>query len=84
LRYDIKSIILVQRPKDLDTACPLTLLQEKSSSANVKTFKNTEHSFSARSFSKGAFPLPRPPAKEDNTTDTSSKGVGQKQQSVEE
>jgi hypothetical protein len=29
LHSDIKSIILVQRPKDLDTATTLTLLQEK-------------------------------------------------------
>lgn len=28
LRADIKSVILVQRPGDLDTACSLALLQE--------------------------------------------------------
>ena len=29
LRHDIKSVVLLQRPKDLDTAATLALLQEE-------------------------------------------------------
>jgi hypothetical protein len=35
LRPDIKFVVLVQRPKTLDTAATLTLLQEEVSSARV-------------------------------------------------
>jgi hypothetical protein len=34
LRDDIKSIILVQRPYDLDIVCALALLQEEASSSH--------------------------------------------------
>jgi hypothetical protein len=38
LRADIKAIVLVLRPKDLDTACTVAMLQEEACSvAPVKT-----------------------------------------------
>jgi hypothetical protein len=58
LRHDIKFIILVQRPKDLDTACSLVLLWEESAATNIKVVKNIEHTFSTRPFSKGDFSCP--------------------------
>jgi hypothetical protein len=60
LHDDIKSVILVQRPPDLDTACCLALLQEETAVATPKFFKRIDTNFSPRP-SSGALPLPRPP-----------------------
>lgn len=63
LRDDIRSVILVQRPCDLDTACTLALLQEEAGDhGRRKEFKKPDSSiFSKSTTIKGALPLPPPP-----------------------
>lgn len=63
LREDIRSVVLVARPQDLDSACTLALLQEEALDQGCrKEFKRTEASPFARSaIIKGALPLPPPP-----------------------
>jgi hypothetical protein len=78
LSDDIKFLIAVQRPKDLDTACCLALLQEETTSSLGKPYKSANIGFSQKPFFRGALPLPRPPLqqKSDNITDDKSKTVG--------
>jgi hypothetical protein len=62
LRHDIKSIVMIQRPKDLDTAYVLAQLQDEIGA----TTKPREFSkFDSRSYSKTSqrvpMPLPPPP-----------------------
>lgn len=63
LRDDIRFVILIQRPLNLDTACTLALLQEEAlDHGNRREFKRSDHSaFSKYPASKGALPLPLPP-----------------------
>jgi hypothetical protein len=85
LKDDIKSVILVQRPPDLDIACYLAQLQEETTTASLKFFKKIDTRYSSRP-SSGPLPLPRPPPqpKNDNFIDEKSIGKGHKPQSMEE
>ena len=64
LRADIKAIVLVLRPKDLDTACTVAFLQEE---AGTTGFSRSPHSgdWSASPkvapIPRTALPLPPPP-----------------------
>lgn len=49
LRDDIKSVILVQRPGDLDTACSLALLQEAAESSRRPDPVRGDSSYAGRS-----------------------------------
>jgi len=63
LREEIRSVVMVARPQDLDTACTLALLQEEALDQGIrKEFKCSEASPFARTATiKGALPLPPPP-----------------------
>ncbi|CAD6333962.1 unnamed protein product [Miscanthus lutarioriparius] len=63
LRDDIRSVILVQRPADLDAACTLALLQEEALDPHRrKEIKRTDAPlFPKPAQTRGAFPLPPPP-----------------------
>jgi hypothetical protein len=64
LRSNIKSIVLVQCPKDLDTAATLALLQEELASvspAKPSRFGDWCSSGRQNTTNKGALPLPAPP-----------------------
>jgi hypothetical protein len=54
LRADIKSVILVQRPGDLDIACSLALLQEAAESSRRPELVQGEHSSSSRPLLRAA------------------------------
>jgi hypothetical protein len=60
LKDDIKSVVLVQRPCNLDTACCLSLLQEEADTARFHELKKVDYSFRPKS-SVSAKPLPLPP-----------------------
>lgn len=65
LRDDIRVVIVVQRPLNLDTTYTLSLLQEEmADSTKRRTFYKYDHTPSTVSGSKGAHPLPRPPSLE--------------------
>ena len=54
LRDDVKSVVLVHRPKDLDTAFILAQLQEEFGDSIKKTdHKKAESGFHSRPYSKG-------------------------------
>jgi hypothetical protein len=62
LRDDIKSIVLVQRPADLDTACVLASLQEEvGDSYKRRDNMRLESGFHPRTLTKSLLPLPAPP-----------------------
>lgn len=63
LRDDIKSVILVQRPSTLDTACALALLQEEADSSRRREHRGSEGTFPGRSYPK----LPAPPPRWDKS-----------------
>lgn len=62
LRYDIRSIVMVQLPVDLDVACTFALLQEEAlEPGHRREFKKTDSSvFSKTATIKGALALPPP------------------------
>jgi hypothetical protein len=60
LKDDVKSVVLVQRPTDLDTAYTLALLQEEVESARRKDFRRTDYIFKSKS-TRGPSPMPLPP-----------------------
>jgi hypothetical protein len=62
LRYDIRCIVMVQRPVDLDAACTLALLQEEALEPGHRhEFKKPDSSiFSKTATIKGALALPPP------------------------
>jgi hypothetical protein len=65
LREDIKSIVLVQRPPDLDTACVLAALPEEvGDSSRRRDFKRSESGYLTKSTSKNPLPLPTPPVRD--------------------
>jgi hypothetical protein len=77
LRDDIKSIVLVQHPKDLDTAFVLAALQEEVGDTHRRReFKRLESGFHSKPPSKNPLPLPAPPrdklALQYNTANTRS------------
>lgn len=63
LRDDIRRVVLVARPSNLDTACTLALLQEEvSEQGNHREYRTSENSlFPKTATIKGALPLPPPP-----------------------
>jgi hypothetical protein len=62
LRDDIKSVVLVQRPADLDIACVLATLQEEvGDSYKRRDYKKHEPGFSSKTSSRNLLPLPTPP-----------------------
>jgi hypothetical protein len=64
LRDDIKSIVLVQRPDDLDTVCSLALLQEEVESSRHREYKRMDYSFKPKNVNTTfAHPLPLSPVK---------------------
>lgn len=71
LRADIKAIMLVLRPKDLDTTCTIAMLQEEAGSiAPVKTPQTSDWSSSSKApfIPCTALPLPPPPPRQDKAT----------------
>jgi hypothetical protein len=62
LRDDIKSVVLVQHPQDLDTAFVLAALQEEVGDTHRRReFKRLESGFHSKPPSKNPLPLPAPP-----------------------
>jgi hypothetical protein len=60
LRDDIKSVILIQRPVDLDTACVLALLQEEVTTTRRSEARKPDQWFKPK-VTLGAVPLLLPP-----------------------
>lgn len=71
LRDDIKSVVMLQRPKDLDTAFVLAKLQEEVGDRRHDSRK-PESSFPHKAFSKTPFPLPLPPKASSSKQDDSA------------
>jgi hypothetical protein len=68
LKDEIKLVILVQCPVDLDTACTLALLQEEAAVDRCKEFKKGEFLFKPRSVAAPTpLPLPLPPPRPDSS-----------------
>ncbi|XP_015618641.1 uncharacterized protein [Oryza sativa Japonica Group] len=67
LRREIRNAVLLQRPKDLESALAVALLQEEvmenSPPTTVREFKKSDGSSSLKINGKGAWPLPLPPGK---------------------
>jgi hypothetical protein len=64
LKDDIKSTVMIQRPKDLDTAFVLAQLQEEvGDTAKKRELHKWDLPTPFRSYSKGPMPLPPPPDK---------------------
>jgi hypothetical protein len=64
LKPEIKSVILVQRLADLDTACSLVLLQEEVEASRHHEFKRPEFSYKPKVVPQASpMPLPIPPLK---------------------
>jgi hypothetical protein len=60
LRDEIKSVILVQSPIDLDTACSFALLQEETDVAHHRDYHRPDRAVKPKPYS-GPTPLPLPP-----------------------
>jgi hypothetical protein len=60
LRDDIRPMVMIQRPSNLDSACALALVQEEALEAGKKKEYRRMDS-SSRFVPKPAFPLPPPP-----------------------
>lgn len=71
LRDDIKSVVMLQRPKDLDTAFVLAKLQEEVGDWR-RDSRKPESSFPHKAFSKTPFPLPLPPKASSSKQDDSA------------
>jgi hypothetical protein len=66
LEDDVKVVVLVQCPTDLDTAASLALLQEEAELARRREFKRHDYSFKYKQTSLATpLPLPPPPPKTD-------------------
>jgi hypothetical protein len=61
LRYDIRAVVVMQQPKNLDTACRLALLQEEVASTPPKPYLSGDWSPSGVSQPAARVPLPLPP-----------------------
>lgn len=59
LRSDIRAVVMVQRPQDLDAACALALLQEEV----ADSIKPTNYRFQEYPYRGRPLPLPLPPAR---------------------
>ena len=78
LRGDIRSIVLVQRPPDLDSACVLAALQEEvADSSRRREFRRPDPLIPPKSSARGPLPLPapRPPLPPSPTPATDRRGV---------
>jgi hypothetical protein len=65
LKDEIKPIVLVQRPQDLDTACVLAALQEEAGDSYTrKAYSKSESSYSHKLVYKNPLPLPAPPVRD--------------------
>jgi hypothetical protein len=61
LKDEVKAVVIIQRPKDLDTTCALGLLQEVLSNMGKREFKRFESVSFARLPSRaGPMPLQLP------------------------
>jgi hypothetical protein len=80
LHDEIKHVILVQRPPNLDTACCLTLLQEENGNGLLRDTKKSGGTSVQRPYFRGAMPLPRSPlpAKSETIVEGKPKQTGQK------
>jgi hypothetical protein len=68
LRSDIKSVVLIQHPRDLDTAYVLAQLQEEVAEASKQQdFKGSSHTFTKAppTDDRPAVTVPKPPATDD-------------------
>jgi hypothetical protein len=65
LKFDIKPIVLVQRPKYLDTAYSLALLQEDVSTPSHSSTRKHEQGSFQRFTPRAPLPLPPPPPRID-------------------
>lgn len=65
LRADIKAIVLVLCPKDLDTACTIALLQEEVGSVAPRIHRSGDWSSSSKAATipRTTLPLPLPPSR---------------------
>jgi hypothetical protein len=86
LRDDIKYLISIQRPKNLDTACCLALLQDENNLPQARSYKAFDGAGFSRNSVRGAFPLPRPPVanKVETNTNDKNKSIPTKGSLVEE
>jgi hypothetical protein len=76
LKHDMKSIVLVQRPANLDTACALALLQEEADAAQRKEFKCTDFALKPKpTLMSMPLPLPLPPPRLDISMGGETVGV---------
>ncbi len=70
LREDVRAVVMLQQPPDLDTACSLALLQEVSEPLKRKEFRRVDSNPWNKPPPKNPLPLPLPPA-----TDKSTPGI---------
>jgi hypothetical protein len=69
LKDDIKFVILVQRPYNLDTACCLALLQEEADMARRRDLRKIDYNFRPKpSAPARPLPLPQPPSSANKPT----------------
>ncbi|CAO2166027.1 unnamed protein product [Urochloa humidicola] len=65
LKEEIRSVISVQRPQDLDAACVMAQLQKDVGDPyKKKDFRRSDYSLTSKSFSGSPLPLPVPPRAE--------------------
>ncbi|KAK3135672.1 hypothetical protein QOZ80_5BG0422000 [Eleusine coracana subsp. coracana] len=85
LKEDIKSVVMVQRPSDLDTACALAIVQEEALESRRKEHRRYEPSFN-RTVPKNYSPstLPSQLAKSLTSGKTEAKGESDRAGSSEE
>ncbi|WVZ49036.1 hypothetical protein U9M48_000418 [Paspalum notatum var. saurae] len=60
LRSDIRAAVHIQRPKDLDSACTLALLQEEVTEPR-RDYRRADTGGFPKAYNKGPLPLPLPP-----------------------
>jgi hypothetical protein len=58
---DIKSVVMIQRPSTLDTACAPALVQEEAAESSRKREFRPSEPFSHRTVQKPPLSLPAPP-----------------------
>ena len=61
LRADIRAVVMVQRPKDLDTACALVVLQEEVAEGHKGPWYSQPEGSGLPSRARQSTPLPLPP-----------------------
>jgi len=88
LRDDVRAVVAVQRPSNLDTACSLALLQDEvADSTRRRDFCKPDFSSLPKQYPKGPLPLPVPPDKpaaapDDSCAVSSGKSVEEKMASL--